>query len=64
MEKKTFVLAAGIVFLFAAILHLGRVFLGWDLVIGEYTIHPAISVIAAVIVGYLSLQGFKHSGKL
>ena len=63
MDKQLFFRAAGLVFFLAAALHLVRVLQGWDLTLGGTVIPPALSIIAVLITGYLSIQAFRLQSK-
>jgi len=63
MNTQSFSLTAALVFLFAGSLHLVRVLMNWQLVIGNFVVPPALSVIASLLVLFLAYQGFVFSKK-
>lgn len=63
MNQKTFNTLAGIVFLAVAVLHLLRLFFGWDAVIGGWAVPKWPSVAALLLFGGLSLAAFALARK-
>ncbi|HYM65235.1 MAG TPA: hypothetical protein VES68_02015 [Candidatus Sulfotelmatobacter sp.] len=61
---KMFHKVAGTVFAITALGHLARVLFGWDVVIGTYSIPSWLSLVGAVIAGFLSYTAFKLGGVL
>ena len=57
MNQRTFVLLAGVVFAVVALAHLLRIFMGWPIVIDNWTVPMWLSWIALVIAGGLSCFG-------
>jgi hypothetical protein len=57
MDQYTFVLLAGVIFAIVALAHLLRLFMGWPIVIGNWTVPMWLSWIALVISGGLSYFG-------
>ena len=60
MDQKTFTLLAGVIFAVVALLHLLRVYMGWSVVIGDWTVPMWVSWIAFVVAGGLSYFGLRH----
>ena len=58
MSEKAFSLTAGIVFLLIALGHLLRVILGAPVVVFETPIPAWPSLVAIVVMGFLSYEGF------
>jgi hypothetical protein len=58
MNLKTFTLLASVIFAMVAIAHLLRVFMGWPIVIDNWTVPMWLSWIALVVAGGLSYFGF------
>jgi len=54
MDQKTFTLLAGVIFVIVALLHLLRIYMGWPVVIGDWTVPMSVSWIALVVAGGLS----------
>ena len=61
MSQKKFSLIAGVIFLIVAVVHALRAILGWQAIIGGWTIPMWLSWPAVVIAGYLAYKGLKHS---
>ena len=59
MNQKTFTLTAGTVFSLVALLHALRLLLGWDAVIGGWTVPMWFSWVALAFAGYLAFTAFK-----
>jgi hypothetical protein len=58
MSLKTFTLLASIIFAIVALTHLLRVFMGWPIIIDNWTVPMWLSWIALVVAGGLSYFGF------
>ena len=58
MSKKTLINSAGSMLLFAAILHIGRVAVGLELILGGFLIPIWISLVVGFAAGYLSWTAF------
>ena len=58
MTAKSFFLVAGGIFSAVAVLHAVRLALGWDAIIGGWTVPPWISVAGLLIAGYMAYAGF------
>ncbi len=63
MNQKTFSLTAGVIFSLVALLHVLRLVFGWEAIIAGWVVPPWLSGVAMLIVGYLSYEGFRLSGK-
>jgi len=59
MNRKSFCLTAGIIFIAIALLHLLRIVNGWKVAIGPWAAPDWISWVALVIAGYLGFEGIK-----
>jgi hypothetical protein len=58
MGQKTFVLLAGVIFAIVALAQLLRIFIGWPILIDDWTVPMWVSWIALLIAGGLSDFGF------
>jgi len=58
MGKKTFLKTAGVIFAVVGALHVLRLLLGWEAVIGGWDVPRWVSGVAAVFAGYLSYTAF------
>lgn len=61
MSHKSFFQVTGVVFGVIALLHLARLVWGWQAEIGGWSVPMWLSVVAVVVAGFLSYQGFKLS---
>ena len=59
MSSKTFALAAGIVFGLVALMHILRIVLGWEVIIGGWMAPMWISWAGVVVAGLLSFTGLR-----
>lgn len=65
LSQKTFTKIAGTVFSLVAVLHALRLLLGWDAVIGGWTVPFWLSWLALAAAAYLAVTAFnvgKRSG--
>ncbi len=58
MRQKTFLLEAGVIFTVIAGLHLLRILLGWDAVIGGWHLPLWLSWLALAVSGFLGYTAF------
>ena len=58
MNQKIFTVTAGVVFSLIAVLHALRLLLGWDAVIGGWTVPIWLSWVALAGAGYLAYTAF------
>jgi len=61
MNQKTFTTITGIVFFIIAVLHLVRLLLHWDAVIGGWTVPAWVSGMALMLSGYFAYSAFTLS---
>jgi hypothetical protein len=59
MSVRAYVATASIIFLLVAIVHLLRLILQWDVVIGGWSFPSWASIVAIVVAGLLSFAGFR-----
>lgn len=59
MDKNTYYLVVGLIFLIIAVVHLLRVFYGWNWEIGGWAAPLWVSWLAVVVGGLLSYQSFQ-----
>ena len=57
MDQRTFNVVASVIFMLVALLHLLRIYMGWPVVIGSWTVPMWVSWIALVVAGGLSYFG-------
>ena len=63
MNKKTYFLVSGIVFLAVATLHFLRNVMGWDAAIGGWAVPVWVSWATVVVAGFLAFTGLRLSKK-
>jgi hypothetical protein len=63
MSQKAFSLTAGVLFLLIALGHLLRVVFGVSFVVHDIPIPIWASLVAAVVMGFLSYEGFHFARK-
>lgn len=59
MDQKTFALVAGVIFALVALLHVLRLFMGWPIVIGGWSVPMWLSWVGLVVAGGLSVLGLR-----
>jgi hypothetical protein len=59
MNRRTYCVITGIIFVVIALLHLLRIVYGWKVVIGDSTIPDWISWVALVVSVYLGYEGIR-----
>ena len=57
MDQKTFFMVASVIFALVALLHLSRIYMGWPVVIGSWSVPMWLSWIGLVVAGGLSYFG-------
>ena len=61
MSQKAFLTTAGIIFSVIGILHLLRAILGWDAIIGSFSIPAWFSWLGIVVAAFLAYNAFSLS---
>jgi len=61
MSQKTFSLAAGLIFLLIAVMHVLRLVLRWEVVLNGWIVPLWVSAVAIVIAAYLAFAGLRLS---
>jgi hypothetical protein len=64
LSSKMFYKVAGAVFAIVGVLHLLRVLFGWNMVYAGWDVPGWLSLVAAVVLFYLSYTAFKLGGVL
>ena len=59
MNRRSYCVITGIIFIVIALAHLLRIFYGWRVVIGASTVPEWISWVALVVAGYLGYEGIR-----
>ena len=57
MDQKTFSIAAGVIFAVVALFHLVRMYMGWPVMIGDWSVPMWLSWIGLIIAGGLAFFG-------
>jgi len=63
MDQRIFLLVAGVIFAVVALLHLLRIYMGWPIVIGSWTVPMWLSWIGLVVAGGLSYFGLSLAAR-
>jgi len=61
MSEKKFLIISGLIFLVVAVIHVLRLALGWQVIIGDWAVPMWVSWVACVIAGFLAYVGWKLS---
>jgi hypothetical protein len=61
MDQKTFSIVAGLIFTLVALFHLVRIYMGWPVDIGDWSVPMWFSWIGLVVAGGLAFFGFRLS---
>ena len=59
MNDRSFPLIAGIIFALVALLHILRVYMGWPVVVGGWSVPMWVSWIGLIVVGGLGYFGLR-----
>ena len=63
MDQKAFLFVAGAIFALVALLHLLRIYMGWPLVIGSWTVPMWLSWVGLVVAGGLNYFGLRLAAR-
>ena len=63
MRSKTFATICGVIFGVIAAVHVARLVMGWDAVIGGVAIPLWASAVAAIVSAYLAYEGLRLGRK-
>ncbi len=64
MNRGTFCIVAAVIFAIVALLHLLRVYMGWPVVIGDWSAPMWVSWIALVVAGVLAIWGLAFAARV
>jgi hypothetical protein len=64
MSERVFSLVAGLIFLVAAVMHILRLALKWQVVLNGQPLPMWVSSVAVLIAGYLAYEGLTLSRRL
>lgn len=59
MNMKTFTIVSALIFALVALMHLARLVLQWDVIVGGHVVPAWVSVVSLVVAGFLSFAGFR-----
>src|SRR5262245_26269162 len=59
MNSRTYALSSAVIFLIVALAHLLRCISGTEVLIGSWHVPLWVSIVAVVVAGFLSFQGFR-----
>ena len=59
MDQKIFSIVTGVTFAVVALFHLVRIYMGWPVMIGDWSVPMWVSWIGLVVAGGLAFFGFK-----
>jgi hypothetical protein len=57
MDQKQFSIAAGVIFAVVALFHFVRIYMGWSVIIGDWSVPIWVSWIGLIIAGGLAFFG-------
>ncbi len=63
MTEKTYIRVSGVIFLVVALLHLLRLLLKWDAVIGGWTVPTWFSGVGVFVAGWLAYSAFRFRAR-
>ncbi len=58
MKQRTFSLAAGVIFLLVAVMHILRLAFRWEVIFAGWPVPMWVTAVALVIAAYLAYEGF------
>ena len=59
MDQKMFSIVTGVIFAAVALFHLVRIYMGWPVMIGDWSVPMWVSLIGLVFAGGLTFFGFR-----
>jgi hypothetical protein len=63
MDQKTFSIAAGVIFAVVALFHLLRIYMGWPVIIGDWSVPMWLSWIGLIVAGGLAFFGLSLAAR-
>jgi hypothetical protein len=61
MDRKTYLLVAGIIFTLVALFHAMRIYMEWPIMIGDWSVPKWVSWAALIVAGGLAIFGFRFT---
>lgn len=59
LENRNYLKVSGLIFTVVALMHLGRFLFGWNVQIADWQLPTWLSLVAAVVAGYLAYSAYK-----
>jgi hypothetical protein len=63
MDRKTYLMVAGIIFTLVTVFHLVRIFEDWPVIIGDWSVPKWVSWVGLIVAGGLALFGFRFTAE-
>jgi hypothetical protein len=63
MDQKAFSIVAGVIFAAVALFHLVRIYMGWPVTIGDWSVPMWVSGIGLVVAGGLAFLGLRLAAR-
>lgn len=63
MSKQNYFTVSGTIFGIVSVTHLIRILLGWEVIIGSFSVPTWLSMVAFLAAGFLSYTSFKLGRK-
>lgn len=63
LSQKNFFQITSVIFGAVILLHVLRLFYGWDVILGDFNVPMGVSWIAPFVSGYLAYNSFKFAGQ-
>jgi Mn2+/Fe2+ NRAMP family transporter len=61
MDRKTYLVVAGVIFTLVALFHLVRIYMEWPVIIGDWSVPKWVSWVALIVAGFLAIVGFRFT---
>jgi len=62
MKCKDYAVMAAAIFLVVGLMHLSRLIMDWNVILGGWMIPQWVSIVGAIVALWLSYQGFVQGG--
>lgn len=59
LDSKTYIKVTKILFAIVGLVHLARILMGWDLIVGGWVIPTWVSIFGVIIPWYLAYSGYQ-----
>ena len=61
MDRKTYLLVAGIIFTLVALFHLVRIYMDWPVMIADWSVPKWVSWFGLIVAGGLAIFGLRFT---